>query len=127
MLAKPSSSEELSVELDAVMEAIGAEKKNDPIGNVAKKTPILSKKGHRVMWLCEVDGELMVLQKLRDFRESEREKEVKENIVANEAEEEEEEERVSKASNTRIIPTSNMVLRARRFERDAAGQGVQNH
>ena len=73
MLAKPSSSEELSVELDAVMEAIGAEKKNgDPIGNVAKKTPILSKKGHRVMWLCEVDGELMVLQKLRDFRESEK-------------------------------------------------------
>ena len=126
MLAKPSSSEELSVELDAVMEAIGAEKKNDPIGNVAKKTPILTKRGHRVMWLCEVDGELMVLQKLRDFRESEK-REVKENIVANEAEEEEEEERVSKASNTRIIPPSNMVLRARRFERDAAGQGVQKH
>ena len=127
MLAKPSSSsEELSVELDAVMEAIGAENKNDTIGNVAKKTPILTKKGHRVMWLCEVDGELMVLQKLRDFRESEK-REVKENVVANEAEEEEE-ERVSKASNTRIIPTSNMVLRARcRFERDAGGQGVQNH
>ena len=65
MLAKCSNSEDLSVELDAVMETIGAEK-------MAKKTPILTKRGHRVMWLCEVDGELMVLQKLRDFRESEK-------------------------------------------------------
>ena len=68
MLAKSSNSEDLSVELDAVMETIGAEKKD----HVSKKTPILTKKGHRVMWLCEVDGELMVLQKLRDFRESEK-------------------------------------------------------
>ena len=67
MLAK-SSSDEFSVELDAVMEAIGAEKN----GSMSKKTPILTKKGHRVMWLCEVDGELMVLQKLRDYRESEK-------------------------------------------------------
>ena len=133
MVAKSSARRELSVELDAVMEAIGAEKKkkNGLDGlDVAKKTPILSKRGHRVMWLCEVDGELMVLQKLRDFREAEK-KEVKENIIANEAEEEEEEEeeRVSKASNTRIIPTSNRVLRAAAmgtFKRDAQ-QGVQNH
>lgn len=82
MFAK-SSSDEFSVELDAVMEAIGAEK----IGSKAKKTPILTKKGHRVMWLCEVDGELMVLQKLRDYRESEK---------GTTTEEEEEEERVSK-------------------------------
>ena len=91
MVAKSSARRELSVELDAVMEAIGAETKcdqvlpppqGDPVSTpleadpvlpgLAKKTPILSKKGHRVMWLCEVDGELMVLQKLRDFREAEK-------------------------------------------------------
>ena len=90
MVAKSSARRELSVELDAVMEAIGAETKCDqvlpppqgvevaphPEGDpvlpgLAKKTPILNKRGHRVMWLCEVDGELMVLQKLRDFREAE--------------------------------------------------------
>ena len=73
MLAKCSNSEDLSVELDAVMETIGAEKKDHlSKDHVSKKTPILTKRGHRVMWLCEVDGELMVLQKLRDFRESEK-------------------------------------------------------
>lgn len=91
MVAKSSARRELSVELDAVMEAIGAETKCDqvlppeggdqvsphPEGDqvlpgLAKKTPILSKTGHRVMWLCEVDGELMVLQRLMDFRESEK-------------------------------------------------------
>ena len=69
--AAAASSEEFSLELDAVMEAIGggganAEKEKE----APKKTPIITK-GNRVMWLCEVDGELMVLQKLRDFRKAE--------------------------------------------------------
>ena len=102
MVAKSSARRELSVELDAVMEAIGAETKcdqvlppegGDPVlPGLAKKTPILSKKGHRVMWLCEVDGELMVLQKLRDFRESEK---GRQDGHQNE-EDQEEEERVSR-------------------------------
>ena len=103
MVAKSTARRELSVELDAVMEAIGAETKcdqvlppdggdqvplpqeGDPVlPGLGKKTPILNKKGHRVMWLCEVDGELMVLQKLRDFRESEK---GREDIHQNEEEE----------------------------------------
>ena len=113
MVAKSSARRELSVELDAVMEAIGAETKcdqvlpppqGDPVSTpleadpvlpgLAKKTPILSKKGHRVMWLCEVDGELMVLQKLRDFREAEKGRE--DGKQNEEDQEEEEEERVSR-------------------------------
>ena len=107
MVAKSTARRELSVELDAVMEAIGAETKcdqvlppdggdqvplpqeGDPVlPGLGKKTPILNKKGHRVMWLCEVDGELMVLQKLRDFRESEK---GREDLHQNEEDEEEEE------------------------------------
>ena len=114
MVAKSSARRELSVELDAVMEAIGAETKcdqvlpppqGDPVSTpleadpvlpgLAKKTPILSKKGHRVMWLCEVDGELMVLQKLRDFREAE--KDGKQND-----EDQEEEERVSRTLDDKL-------------------------
>ena len=84
MLASAAaSSEEFCQELDAVMEAIGAEKE------APKKTPIVTK-GNRVMWLCEVDGELMVLQKLRDFREAEDRKD-----KGRATEKEEEEERVS--------------------------------
>ena len=90
------------MELDAVMEAIGDQEGIDLVlpegdsvlpADLAKKTPILTnKKGgpHRVMWLCEVDGELMVLQKLRDFRESEQ----KGKTGTNE-EDSEEDERVS--------------------------------
>ena len=115
MVAKSSARRELSVELDAVMEAIGAETKcdqvlppegGDPVSppleadpvlpDLAKKTPILSKKGHRVMWLCEVDGELMVLQKLRDFREAEKGREDGKQNEEDQEEEEEEEERVSR-------------------------------